>query len=1458
MQRRTTKVALLAVLAIALVVGLSAVAFAAPSWRDLPDSVTAKYGITDNQVAAISEGYASGVWKPFQGVTRAQFTKMAVAAFKIPLARPAIASYTDVPRSNQFFPYIEAAKASGIVAGTTATTFSPNLMITRQQAIAIVSRYIAKVQGFNLATMYTAADIETLLAHFGDASLVSADLRDEVAFAFDMGITTGDDYGNVNPLATLMRIQAAAFLIRAQGLVPPQLFVPANLELVSADKTEGLIGQVYSATFRVTTADGHPAKGVLVDFDALVGPEFYVGKVEPEASVTDNNGEVTVDLLSLEPGTMRVAATVNGVGTVYITRYWLALDEVYTTGKTTSQNNAGVEHTWGVRVVVFGPGPRSTSQSDWYNAIDADFDPTNINVEDGIDAGEFFELPTAEWADNWTMADEAFLATKGFTPRSLPGIEVEWAIYNGLDDPSTQLTNEALTSVGSIVGVDGRAITPARWAVGKTDAAGFSSISIVSEQIGTTLTKAVADYPGNPYPEQLLNHLTFNDWQQHNYEWDDQPAAAATQKKTWISHTIGGKPGPIVPASDNANIGEEKTLTITLVDGYGNPVEGREVEWYMQGVGFFNTDDAGDRSDTLVAANNKDFDTTDAAGQATVFVKSFESGEQIVHAKVRDKGTGGMEGGFIVYTAEVQWFDVDIATFDDIRTQWVYVDEYTDVDDGILDNYWLYQNESLSSNPVDTSHTFDFWAYGLKLEYTPMPGYPDGQTWLIDSDASDASYDGIFDWRDAEYFGGVLMFGMYDQDRAASYDQWIEKMIDPWGYDLRYWDSNLNRYVYSSEPGFIGWLYMPFDFDGDGKIEARASDPGNVSFPFEGWDERGTLEAEVAGRWIKLSYEGAFTGYDHDDDPDVELFTGVGGIYLPLAGKTVTFTQGEEAVGSLNPDQAVTDAAGKAQVTVTSQTKGLQRIAGTVDWEGNPHDGPELLTAYAAKSWVAGTIANPSDLTIEIYLDDTLVATNKEGKLANGVAPFYAAGDEGELNRAHVTVHVKDAYGNDLPDYEVVYLLLGVDSWLGGSQNAVNTRIPFAYLTDFDPEDDELGSGEFLGQVYDENQGRPDSDEPMPDGEPYGKIVGSGGTEAFFFNQWLTSEKRTDVGQAGLARWWGLIPGLQLAGYQAPVGQAYSQYVFGNPEPPDMIDLFDGFDGFDDDAVESEVRLATDGAKAWTRDGYFRTRDGRIIPNLATGSSVDIQLAEDEELYDSPHYKSILRVMVYAPADGLVQEGAYVWSYQVHQVWEVPVPTTITLMPAEGCQVAGLGSHTVVATVRDQFGSAMEDVSVSWTRTRLEGDLDQLGIPPASYLTGADGTTSITLNQNAGNWGVEEVVASVGDVKSNTALVQWAYDDRVGEITVRGIPYSFDLVSPGVGGTQVVVAAGFTPWSGLTIQVANGVCGAPISTGTYTYSASGPLNITTGVLESAFAVHAIATSNANTDERPNWVYDMNP
>ena len=1625
MQKRTFKVAVLAVLAVVLVLAFALPAFADATWSDLPDTVTAKYGVTDNQVAAISEGFPGGLWKPYQSVTRAQFTKMAVACFGLNLVDPATASFTDVPKGSIYFKYIEGAKAVGLINGTTATTFSPNANITRQQAIAIVARYIAKVNGYDLKTMYSATELDALLKHFGDAASVAADLKNEVAFAFDMGLSNGDAYGNVAPLANLTRIQGAAFLLRAKALVPPQHWTAAKIELVSTDKTEGLIGQPFKATFQVTDATGHPAIGVLVDVDSLVA-DFYVGNTSPEAALTNNEGQVTVNMLSMEPGTQRLSASVQGLGTIYTTRYWLALDEVYNVDGATSQNNAGVEHTWGVRTVVFGPGPESTSVSDWYNAIytTVAFDKNNINVIDGVDANDDPGYPMFLFGDGWTYADELVLAKYGYKPRTLAGIDVKWAIVNKLDDPLTKLTNEAETSVGNITKVDGAAITPAKTATGKTDANGLSTIVVYSEQVGHTYTQAIADYLGNPYPQELFNHGTFEKsvwW--HNFDWDDQPTDEAFQTKTWIAHTIssGTTAGPITLAYQTGNIGEEKTLTITLKDTYGNPVAGKYVEWFMQGVGFFQTDDSGDQSDPDVAANNHDYDVTNAAGVSTLFVKSYDAGEQIIHAKVRDKGTGGNEGTFndTTYTAEVQWFDADIVTFDNITTQSVLVDAYTDVP-----AYMDYKNEAVSSNPVNTSHTFDLWVYGLKLEYDPTVLYADGQTPLIDSDAAGHSYDAIIDANDATYFGGILMWPMPPQFDGGNFSNWSwfeNKMIAPWSYTFRF---PAGTVADSAPLGTLGpkqrWA---FDWDQNGVIEKHS----NVTEKDVGWDqngdgkidltpldETGNVQVQVAGVWTTLSFEGAYTMYDYDEDGYKEPFEGVPGIYLPLAGKTVTFSKANAdgpgfsnlgtvakitgpdlplwlsypygltflnydfngakvaGVGSITaPTTSVTtDAAGKASVTITSNTKGPETIKAVVTWPGNPHNGPELLSAYAKKNWTAGTVAAATDVTVEVYIDGVKVATSKDGELAVGNKAMWTWVNIGslqaphwvkKLNSAHVEVHVKDAYGNDLPDYEVVYLLENIDETLGGAQNAVDTRIPFAHLFDANiynnASGDPTNTGSALFPNYDQNGPAPDSDEPSPASDPYAYIVGPGfdlslwngspsvmDTEgsyhptdhaARFFNQWLGSDQANwEVGMPGLPNWWthitNTVSPVTLSWfwmsnywlYHAPAVVAWNGYHWPSPYPS-MNEMFDGFDGIFDGLYEpgvtapDDIHLATDGAKAWTLDGYidasslWGTDSPDIEPNLLTGSNIDIQLDEGNYL-GFAHYKSILRVMVYAPADGLTKEGTPIFSQQVHEVWAPAVPTTITLSPASDYAIAGLEEQSFVATVKDQFGNPVPNqkvnffsgfysaIGATWVNALLEGDVTQLFVGSESAITDANGNAAVNLHgaTNAkGEWGAEQVYAYIDSVTtpnnlpdgvpgvlgselvSNPAVIQWIKIDNSLDPGATQTPAYIpivptDLLQAYAGDQKVTVDGGAlknygadpvapsTGWNGMTLKIytnpGGNVLGA-IGSGTYVSMANSQISTNTTTwpamgVGSQFFVNA--STSTNYDGVCNWVYDQ--
>jgi hypothetical protein len=683
MQKRTIKVAILAALAIILLLSFSSVALADQTWSDLPDTVTAKYAITDNQVAAISDGFVGGLWKPFQSVTRAQFTKMAVAAFKIPVADPATASFTDVAKGSTYYQYIEGAKAAGAVNGVTATSFSPNASITRQQAIAIVARYIAKVNGYDLATMYSAAEIDGLLAHFGDKASISAELKKEVAFAFDFGITEGNDAGNVAPLANLTRIQGAAFLIRAEGKIPPANWTAAKIELVTADKSENLIGKVKQVTFKVTDGAGHPAIGVLVDFDTMWASPLYVGNISQQAAMTNNMGEVTINLISTEPGTQRVSAAVSGVAAIYTTAYWVALDQVYITDETReAENNAGTAHEWGARVVVYGPGPLSAGPNDWYNVVDTTADPANLEKDDGYVIG-----------GRWSYSTELGLPA-GDVPRTLAGIDVTWSMLFIADDPDTT-DDETFASVGKITKVDGVAITPATEAVGKTDADGLSTITIYSELTGTSEVSAVANYAENPYPKLLVNHYATDpdDWDSSD-NWNEQPGEFAWATKTWIPHVIGGdSDAPITPLYAVNNTGEVETFVLDLKDVYGNAIPGYTVEWWIQGVGFFKTDGS---TWVGIGEQNKDIDVTDAAGEASVTLKSLIPGQTIVHLKVMDKyGLPWKEWNVVK-----QWYSIDDVTF------------------GHFDDDGFFYADGDDENVVDTGHDWVVAVSGAKYVYS--------------------------------------------------------------------------------------------------------------------------------------------------------------------------------------------------------------------------------------------------------------------------------------------------------------------------------------------------------------------------------------------------------------------------------------------------------------------------------------------------------------------------------------------------------------------------------------------------------------------------------------------------------------------------------------------------------------------------------------------------------------------
>ncbi|MDQ2805461.1 MAG: alpha-amylase family glycosyl hydrolase [Chloroflexota bacterium] len=84
-------------------------------------------------------------YRPNNNVTRGQLTKIVVVGAGWPLRHPATPSFTDVPVSNVFYPFIETAVCHGIISGYNDHSFQPANSATRGQIAKIV--YLAVTTG---------------------------------------------------------------------------------------------------------------------------------------------------------------------------------------------------------------------------------------------------------------------------------------------------------------------------------------------------------------------------------------------------------------------------------------------------------------------------------------------------------------------------------------------------------------------------------------------------------------------------------------------------------------------------------------------------------------------------------------------------------------------------------------------------------------------------------------------------------------------------------------------------------------------------------------------------------------------------------------------------------------------------------------------------------------------------------------------------------------------------------------------------------------------------------------------------------------------------------------------------------------------------------------------------------------------------------------------------------------
>jgi hypothetical protein len=135
----------------------------AESFKDLQNADPALKAKVDAMLAAnIFEGVSSDTFGIDQNMTRAQFAKVAVLLYKLPLDTSVTASgFSDVraedPANGWAIPYVEAARKAGLIDGVTDTTFAPGEQVTAGQLDAILLRGLGKSVNTTGAVWYADA-----------------------------------------------------------------------------------------------------------------------------------------------------------------------------------------------------------------------------------------------------------------------------------------------------------------------------------------------------------------------------------------------------------------------------------------------------------------------------------------------------------------------------------------------------------------------------------------------------------------------------------------------------------------------------------------------------------------------------------------------------------------------------------------------------------------------------------------------------------------------------------------------------------------------------------------------------------------------------------------------------------------------------------------------------------------------------------------------------------------------------------------------------------------------------------------------------------------------------------------------------------------------------------------------------------------------------------------------------
>ena len=116
-----------------------------------------------------------------------------------------VAPFTDLDKNEYYVTAVNWAYSTGVIRGATATTFEPDEMVTRQQAMTIFPR---------LAVYLNADNGKRSPGNFPDQAQLESYAVEAAQWSAANGIIIGDELGRLNPRDNTTRAESVTILVR--------------------------------------------------------------------------------------------------------------------------------------------------------------------------------------------------------------------------------------------------------------------------------------------------------------------------------------------------------------------------------------------------------------------------------------------------------------------------------------------------------------------------------------------------------------------------------------------------------------------------------------------------------------------------------------------------------------------------------------------------------------------------------------------------------------------------------------------------------------------------------------------------------------------------------------------------------------------------------------------------------------------------------------------------------------------------------------------------------------------------------------------------------------------------------------------------------------------------------------------------------------------------------------------